>query len=247
MRWNKWKNDRAVTIKREIKDAIRKVRPDVKILSYSSAVSYRYGSGNMQDHNESYVDFTGIEFMPRAFFAAYPACLIDMKTNLSFARPLDHPTWIIPYIPGSPNSTAFAEAICTMGLHIPWYMIADTKILEETARFKYRLDAKNSNIHTRLAVLYSKQDWFGSFDSDFYFKNYFGSLDLLRRHNIQHEVISTLDLTPERLSRFSVLMLVSGKCLSAEQVEVIEDFVKNGGTVLLDGESSLYDKNGRRL
>jgi hypothetical protein len=42
-------------------------------------------------------------------------------------------------------------------------------------------------------------------------------------------------------------MLVSGKCLSAEQVEVIEDFVKNGGTVLLDGESSLYDKNGRRL
>lgn len=58
-------------------------------------------------------------------------------------------------------------------------------------------------------------------------------------------LITELDLKPEFLSRYKVLILPNVACLSDRQVGVIREFVKNGGGLVATCETSMFDEIGR--
>lgn len=68
---------------------------------------------------------------------------------------------------------------------------------------------------------------------------------LIASHQLWH-VVAEGQLTDENLKRFRVLILPSVSCMHKNDVAAVDRFVKNGGTLIASGETSLYDQNGRR-
>lgn len=58
--------------------------------------------------------------------------------------------------------------------------------------------------------------------------------------------IQDCHVTAEQLGRYRVLIAPHAACLSAPQIQTIMTFVRNGGTLIVTGETSLFDENGRR-
>jgi hypothetical protein len=69
------------------------------------------------------------------------------------------------------------------------------------------------------------------------------------RCSAEEHLVSTLvndwDLTPAGLSKFAVLVLPNAAALSAQQVEAVREFVRNGGGLVASAETSLCDEIGR--
>lgn len=57
-------------------------------------------------------------------------------------------------------------------------------------------------------------------------------------------LITDMDLTPERLARYKVLILPNVAALSDRQVETIRTYVQNGGGLVATCETSLFDELG---
>lgn len=71
-----------------------------------------------------------------------------------------------------------------------------------------------------------------------YSESFQGAYGLLFRAGLAFDVVTDLDLT--MLSRYSALVIPTGACLSDGTAESIREFVRNGGTVIADSETSLY-------
>ncbi len=72
-----------------------------------------------------------------------------------------------------------------------------------------------------------------------------GFYDALTRSHIPVDLIVDQDLTLERLSRYSGLILANARCLSREQGMAIRAFVERGGGLVATYETSLSDDEGR--
>jgi hypothetical protein len=71
-----------------------------------------------------------------------------------------------------------------------------------------------------------------------------GMYQILTEARIPFDVILETDLVPERLSRYSVLVLSNIALMSDEQALKIEAFAAKGGSVLATFETGTYDENG---
>ena len=77
-----------------------------------------------------------------------------------------------------------------------------------------------------------------------YSESFQGAYGLLFRTGIAFDVVTDLDLA--LLSKYSVLVIPTGACLAAEVASQIAEFVRNGGTVISDSETSLYSETFER-
>ena len=71
-----------------------------------------------------------------------------------------------------------------------------------------------------------------------------GFFDVLTRAHIPFDLIVDRNITSNGLSKYDVLVMPNVACLSEEQAEAIREFVKNGGGLIADFETSLYDEEG---
>lgn len=71
-----------------------------------------------------------------------------------------------------------------------------------------------------------------------------GMYQILSEARIPFDVILESDLTPERLGRYSVLVLSNIALMSDQQALQIEAFAAGGGSVLATFETGAYDENG---
>jgi hypothetical protein len=61
----------------------------------------------------------------------------------------------------------------------------------------------------------------------------------------QYEFGDDLDLNVERLKRTRVVLLQNVFCMSSEKLELLQEFVKNGGCVIAESGTARRDENGR--
>jgi len=74
--------------------------------------------------------------------------------------------------------------------------------------------------------------------------SYKGYFHTLTRAHILFDILLDQDLMPEKLSKYKILILPDGACLSREVAENIQAFVRNGGKLLCSFEAGLYDEEG---
>lgn len=99
-----------------------------------------------------------------------------------------------------------------------------------------------------VALYYSENTrlWHGRNDPlERYDNNFFGWAKALLEDHIPFLPIWTL--TADRLKNFQVLVLPNAACLSAEEIGCVREFVKNGGGLVCNQKTSLYDQDGNRL
>ncbi|WMJ89911.1 ThuA domain-containing protein [Anaerocolumna sp. MB42-C2] len=68
----------------------------------------------------------------------------------------------------------------------------------------------------------------------------------LMNNHIQYNFIPDLELSLDRLKGLKALIIPNGAWLSGEQIEIIKEYVKQGGGLIASYETSLYDENGKR-
>jgi hypothetical protein len=77
--------------------------------------------------------------------------------------------------------------------------------------------------------------------ADTFMSSYQGLLDLLLQSHLEFQIV-----TPRTLSQFkgTVLILPDAKCLADTEISQLQSFAKNGGRLLLTGETGKYDETG---
>ena len=76
--------------------------------------------------------------------------------------------------------------------------------------------------------------------------SYLGYFTALARQHIPFDVVLDKDLAPELRKRYKVLILANAACLSDSQIAAIVEFVEQGGGLVAEFETGLYEERGRR-
>src|SRR5690606_6918704 len=84
----------------------------------------------------------------------------------------------------------------------------------------------------------------GNFDKDRYVTHLIGMEQALLDRKIQYNFVNDLELTDEKLKDVKVLIVPNAACLTDEEVEILRNYVKNGGKMLATNETSMYHPDG---
>jgi hypothetical protein len=88
------------------------------------------------------------------------------------------------------------------------------------------------------------RDWYAREDTTKYTASFFGAHWGLMRSQIPLGMIMDENVSPERLREFSVVYLPGTAILSEREVALFEEYVSNGGNLLVTGITGLYGRNG---
>ena len=106
---------------------------------------------------------------------------------------------------------------------------------------------RNEESLARVALLYSEQMAAASTPAgDRAEDHVLGMYHALVEARVPFDLVHEAFLTPERLDRFSLLILADAAALSDVQCAAIRDYVNRGGSLLATFASSLYDETGGR-
>lgn len=79
-----------------------------------------------------------------------------------------------------------------------------------------------------------------------YSRSFYGFYEMLLRSRIPFDIVDETRLTEGDLGRYAAIVLPNAACLSDDQCAALTAFVREGGTLVADFESSHYDEYGRR-
>lgn len=68
----------------------------------------------------------------------------------------------------------------------------------------------------------------------------------LTRNHIQYQFIPDLDFSYEKIRHLKVLVMPNAACLSEEHMDIIREYVRQGGGLIASYKTSLYDEHGCR-
>lgn len=93
--------------------------------------------------------------------------------------------------------------------------------------------------------LYGKAMETGDFSGDFS-KAFMGVCDMLIRSQISFDVVTDLDLKLDKLKRYGCVILPTSACLSDADIELIRQYVAEGGNIISSFDTSLYTPEGKQ-
>ncbi len=120
-------------------------------------------------------------------------------------------------------------------------LYCDTVSLAETAIFY------SFNTAKKYPAIYQQSDFYGASSSvaseciGDYSLGLDGAIAMLFYSGIPYDVVSELSLND--LSKYKTIILPNAACLNDASRDALTDFVKQGGILIADGETSLYDEN----
>ena len=79
-----------------------------------------------------------------------------------------------------------------------------------------------------------------------YSRSFYGFYDMLIRSRVAFDIVDEQRLTEGDLGRYTALVLPNAACLSDSQCESLVSFVRAGGKLVADFETSHYDEHGQR-
>lgn len=66
------------------------------------------------------------------------------------------------------------------------------------------------------------------------------------RNHVQYQFIPDLEFSYEKIRQLKMLVLPNAACISGEHMDIIREYVKNGGGLIASDRTSLYDEAGRQ-
>jgi hypothetical protein len=108
---------------------------------------------------------------------------------------------------------------------------------------------ENQNPWAQIGIYYSKstRQFYRSIpeEGDSFGGSVKGMISVMNEHHIPFDFLADDDLDIEKLSKYKLVILSNVRCMSERECEIIEVFVRNGGTLLATYASSLYTENGK--
>ena len=101
---------------------------------------------------------------------------------------------------------------------------------------------ENSELHTPLAVFHSEKSM--AYDFAVAYPAFINATQGLLQNQLPYEILFSQDI--DKLSRYRVLLICSQRCISDKEIEAFGEFVRQGGTIVVTGETALFDVQNRR-
>ena len=238
----------------EILNTLQEIKPDTILMTYCS--DYADPISQVHDLTEAaamYSPFVGWENMIYGALDSATSFLTNLKMRNSYGDFYNSPTWSLNRESIVKEAHYLSWAFCQGARHAIWYGRVPLATPEDKAYFKSYscwskiMPHRYARTFTDTAVLLSLQTWRTTTDRNFYWYDFLGTVNTYIRSNRQFDTLLDGDLFyPGRRAKYTVLVLPSQASLSNTQCATIENFVKDGGTVVLTNHTSLHDEHGYR-
>ena len=240
--WMDWKLRQDGNFFNELKRRLAKVKKDVLITSYG--VDFQHPIGRFQKL-APYLNVVGMEGTNHYLLANYRHLLVCRKMQAASADEYSHSQWhlhyddwgisqsehgTIRYLYRAFNSLNRAGILSRIGTpplknaHVDWQHWPNYRTLEPIAD----------------VGVYHHYDPYYRTDTPYLASEQFGISQLLSDKHIPHEFI--VKLTPERLKKFKLVILGNVTILDNEEINMLKDYVKNGGKLLICGTFGSFDQ-----
>ncbi len=90
------------------------------------------------------------------------------------------------------------------------------------------------------------RDWWAREDKDRYFTSFYGAHKAVTHVHLQWGIILDETVTLEKLKKFPVILLADTAILSDEEVALLEQYVGEGGKLIITGVTGCYDRYGQQ-
>ncbi len=251
VRWRSKLTPRAQQI---VMDRIREVCPRAMNMKYCSDYADPGPAARAWDltaHAALYSPFVGWEAMVAEALNGWRPFLRALKLRLSYGNYYDIPVWSLNREMASREAVYFGWALCQAGKHAIWYGSRALATEEDLAYFAhynawpYVMPHRHARCLTDTGVLISGQTRFTDPAHRLFWNEFRGWLDMLIMGNRQFDPLLDGDLElPERLGKYSVLLLVSQASLTDAQVAHLTEWVRKGGTAIVTGATATRDGFG---
>jgi hypothetical protein len=253
--WLRWRTGVPMRAKVALLTSLRKIRPDISFVTYSSdyaqSITATTGTDLALDVSQ-FCSFMGLENLNVESINAWRPTLRTLKLRQSFGDYYDVPTWALMREMRTHEGIYAGWALCQLGKTSIWYgggieTVDDYNSLARYNGWKESMPQQYARTLTDTGFLLSNQTRQASSASSFYYNDFAGWCDLLLEGNKQFDTLLDGDLAlPDRLHKYKVLILASSVCLSKTQIDHLENWVRNGGTVIVTRTTSLYDENAKQ-
>ncbi|MBE6366741.1 MAG: hypothetical protein E7052_02375 [Lentisphaerae bacterium] len=233
-----------------------KINPNLAICMYnthwgfmSRASSLAIGGDLTQEARA--INYFGTEIMSRNCLQSLrpllPLRRMVNLLNVAFNTPIW--SWVYGGLDGEKMYEAFYAgwAVCNMTNQTAmtrWgYPPKRPKTFKHFESSPDNMDRSVARPVAELALLFSasSRDW----NKDYHvYPHMLGLAQTLETMHIPYEIIGEMSLKPEVLKKYKSLSINVNGCLSDEQVKVIKDFARQGGTVHLAGVAGMQDAMG---
>ena len=237
--WMDWKMRQDGNFFREMKERAVKANPNVLITSYG--VDFQHPIGRFQAL-APYLDVVGIEGTNHCLLVNYRHLLACRKLQAGYADEYGHSQWHIFNRDSSVTDMPLVRYIyrafnslnrCGVLTYIGHPILKNTNL-----EWQSWPDYRNQQAIADVGVFH-RYDAYYRPDTPYLASEQFGISQLLSDKHIPHEFIT--QLTGERLSKFKLLILGNATIIDDSEIKALEEFVKNGGKLLITGTFGSYD------
>ncbi|MBM4049686.1 MAG: hypothetical protein FJ279_31710, partial [Planctomycetes bacterium] len=246
--WMRWRSRCLGDFRGRIGQELRKVRPDVKMFTYTTVLQSDpagFDRGAMIEEKGRYDDTLGTEVNSTPF-VAYPYIYATQKSRLALAEALGKPTVLLNNL--TPMTAYFVWAFgrtCRASL---WYHLVEVKDgppQERLLKWPYQMDDSISRSAADIAVFLSASTRDLSSDRDYFHREFEGWLQALCLNHNDARVLLESQLKPGvDLASVRLIVLPNVTALSSEQAALLLDYVRKGGRLLLTHEAGTLDEHG---
>ena len=251
IRWRSLITPRA---RRRLMAAVRAVRPNVMSMTYCSDFSDSRIASRSIDLTRfaaMHCSFLGWENMIAEALNGWRPFLRALKLRLSYGNYYDIPVWSLNREATTKEAVYFSWALCQLGKHSVWYGGRAINTPEEVTYLKrhstwpHVMPHRYARCLTDTGLLLSNTTRFTDADRRFMWNDMAGWADMLLEGSRQFDTLLDGDLElPDRLGKYTVLVLPSQASLSEAQCEHLTEWVRQGGTVIWTRHTSLHDEYG---
>ena len=234
----------------EFRREAKAINPDLTLCMYSTHYGFTSNYATLRlglDLTElgRAINFFGTEIMTRNCLQSGRALLPYRKMKNLLRTAFGTPIW--GWIYGGTHATNyFGWAACNMTAQSGLCSVpekdkgADFFAFEATDDNMDRSKAENI---AKVALLFSShsRDWqFGISQ----LAEMFGLAQTLEELHVPYEFIGDMSVTAAQLAKYDVLFLGSNSCISDQELKVVQDFARKGGTVHLATYAAMGDEMG---
>ncbi len=246
----------------DLRNAIKKLNPDLSVIyNYHGAPGFTWKTAQRPVQHILYNDYGTGEAYTSAFGFAYtslyprflrglvddrPYEVVTSRFNRSWdytTEPVAHLKWeVLTYL-----SNGAASYIVDQ----PGYDgLVDPVVYERIGEIYGEVKEKQEYFGyppiKQVGLYYSvkSRDWYGRDDMESYLLPFNGAFKALLESQIPVDILFDENINLKKLMKYPLFFLANVPILSETEIEMIVDYVKNGGILVATDETSLYDGFG---
>lgn len=230
--------------------AIQQSRGDFSFFCYTTHYgltdgwAYNRGGADLLQVGRA-VDFLGTEIMSRNVWAASRAVSVLRKCKNMYRLEYGGPIFGLVYSLNSWDVSYYGWAMNNMNAQVTWAAplhcpAGKSNYYEFGDR---NMDLKNAVNYADTAFIFSSQSRNNGILMN-YMQESFGTAQVLDAMHVSFDIISDISLTAQRLGNYKLVFAPACGAISDEQVELLKNYVRNGGHLVISGHTGCANALG---